>query len=47
MPASGLPHGSGRNAVMRELRLRTLSLAGSDGPDPLLEFRWPRHISFD
>lgn len=47
LPASALPHERGRNHVMRELRRRTLSLAGSGGPDPLLEFRWPGHITFD
>lgn len=47
LPASGLPHKQGRDEVMLELRRRTLSLAGRDGPDPLREFRWPRHISFD
>ena len=47
LPASGLPHGRGRDSVVRELRRRTLALAGRDGPDPLLEFSWPRHIKFD
>jgi putative hemolysin len=47
LPASGLPHERGRDAVLQELRRRTLSLAGRDGPDPGLEFRWPRHIRFD
>lgn len=36
-----------RDAVIRELRQRTLSLRGPDAPPPELEFRWPRHISFD
>ena len=36
-----------RDAVTRELRRRTLSLRGADAPPPELEFRWPRHISFD
>ena len=47
LPASGLPNERGRDGVMQELRRRTLSLAGRDGPDPSLEFRWPRHIRFD
>lgn len=37
----------GREAVIRELRRRTLSLRGPDAPPPELEFRWPRHITFD
>jgi putative hemolysin len=36
-----------REAALRELRRRTLSLLGPDGPDPLDEFRWPAHISWD
>lgn len=36
-----------REAVIRELRRRTLSLRGPAAPAPDLEFRWPRHISFD
>ncbi|MCA3555335.1 lysophospholipid acyltransferase family protein [Aestuariivirga sp.] len=36
-----------RDAVTRELRRRTLSLRGPEAPSPDLEFRWPRHISFD
>jgi len=36
-----------REAVVRELRRRTLSLRAPDAPPPELEFRWPRHISFD
>jgi putative hemolysin len=36
-----------REAVVAELRRRTLSLLGDDGPDPTAEFRWPSHISFD
>ena len=35
---------STRDAVVKELRRRTLSLAGPGGPDPDLEFRWPSHI---
>jgi putative hemolysin len=35
-----------RDAVVKTLRRRTLSLAGPDGPDPDLEFRWPSHIVF-
>lgn len=47
LPATGLPHERGRAEVIAELRRRTLSLAGNDGPDPLAEFRWPGHITFD
>jgi putative hemolysin len=36
-----------REVVIRELRRRTLSLRGPGAPPPELEFRWPRHISFD
>lgn len=36
-----------REAVIAELRRRTLSLRGPDAPAPELEFRWPSHISFD
>lgn len=36
-----------REAVIRDLRRRTLSMRGPDGPSPELEFHWPRHISFD
>lgn len=36
-----------REAVIRELRRRTLALLGPDAPHPDEEFRWPRHISFD
>ncbi|MFO1132215.1 MAG: lysophospholipid acyltransferase family protein [Hyphomicrobiales bacterium] len=37
----------GREAVIRELRRRTLSLRGPEAPPPELEFHWPRHITFD
>jgi len=47
LEAASLPHERGRDGVVEELRRRTLSLAGSDGPDPLAEFRWPGHIKFD
>lgn len=47
LAAKDLPYEAGRDAVMRELRRRTLTLAGQGGPDPELEFRWPRHITFD
>jgi putative hemolysin len=47
LAAASLPHERGRDHVVKELRRRTLSLAGSDGPDPLAEFRWPGHIVFD
>ncbi len=33
-----------RESLLKALRIRTLSLAGSSGADPLQEFRWPRHI---
>jgi len=36
-----------RQAVTQELRRRTLSLRAPNAPSPELEFRWPRHISFD
>jgi putative hemolysin len=36
-----------RDAVIRELRRRTLMLRGPNAPDPDLEFRWPAHISFN
>ncbi len=36
-----------RDAVIKDLRRRTLSLRGPDAPPAELEFRWPRHISFD
>ena len=36
-----------REAVVRELRRRTLSLRGPGAPSPDLEFQWPKHISFD
>ena len=36
-----------REAVIRELRHRTLSLRTPDAPPPDLEFRWPHHITFD
>lgn len=36
-----------REAVIADLRRRTLSLRGPEGPPPELEFRWPSHISFD
>jgi putative hemolysin len=36
-----------RAAVIRAMRHRTLSLRAPDCPPPDLEFRWPRHISFD
>lgn len=36
-----------REAVIADLRRRTLSLRGPDAPPPELAFRWPRHISFD
>lgn len=36
-----------REAVILDLRRRTLSLRGPDAPPPELTFRWPRHISFD
>ena len=47
LAAKDLPYEAGRDAVMRELRRRTMALAGQGGPDPELEFRWPRHITFD
>ncbi len=36
-----------RDAVLSELRRRTLSLLGRDFPDPMAEFKWPSHIRFD
>jgi len=36
-----------RDAVILELRRRTLSLRGPVAPPPELEFRWPSHITFD
>ena len=36
-----------REAFLRELRVRTLSLAGPGGPDPLQEFSWPSYICAD
>ena len=36
-----------REAVIRDLRHRTLSLRSPVTPPTDLEFRWPRHISFD
>ncbi|MCB1434303.1 MAG: hypothetical protein KDK75_17885, partial [Alphaproteobacteria bacterium] len=36
-----------RDDIVRTLRQRTLSLAGPNGPDPDLAFRWPSHIGFD
>lgn len=36
-----------REAVVKELRRRTLSLRGPGAPAPELEFRWPGYISFD
>ena len=36
-----------RDAVIRELRCRTLSLRAPDAPPPEVEFQWPRHITFD
>jgi putative hemolysin len=41
-----LPIGS-RDAVIKDLRRRTLLLRGPDAPPAELEFRWPKHISFD
>ena len=35
-----------REELLKEIRIRTLSLAGGTA-DPLQEFRWPSHISFD
>ena len=37
----------GRENLLRELRRRTLSLAGDGAPDPALEFRWPDHVNPD
>jgi len=45
--AEDLAEPGSRQAVIRELRHRTLSLRTPDAPPPDLEFRWPRHISFD
>lgn len=46
--AADLPRGDGdRAALVRELRRRTLSLAGPGAPDPALEFRYPAHIDPD
>ena len=38
---------AGRQNILRELRRRTLSLAGEGAPDPCLEFRWPDHVNPD
>lgn len=38
---------AGRENILRELRRRTLSLAGEGAPDPALEFRWPDHVNPD
>ena len=35
------------DAVIRDLRHRTLSLRSPVTPPTDLEFRWPRHITFD
>ena len=43
----GLPSQPNREALLGEMRRRTLSLAGPQGPDPELEFRWPSHIKWD
>jgi putative hemolysin len=45
--ASVLPLSESRTIVLNELRRRTLSLAGEEGPDPALEFCWPPHINWD
>lgn len=45
--ADSLADAGSRETFMRELRVRTLSLAGPAGPDPLAEFRWPEHITWD
>lgn len=37
----------GRESLLRELRRRTLSLAGDGLADPDLEFRWPDHVNPD
>ena len=39
------PLGS-REALLAELRRRTISLLGPSGPDPMAEFTWPAHINF-
>jgi putative hemolysin len=36
-----------RDAVVKELRRRTLSLREAGSGSPMEEFRWPSHISFD
>ncbi len=36
-----------REAVVAELRRQTLSLRKGGAPDPMAEFHWPAHISFD
>jgi len=36
-----------RDAVIRDLRRRTLTLSGPAAPCPDLEFRWPAHIAFN
>ena len=36
-----------REAVIRDLRRRTLTLGGTDAPRHDLEFRWPAHIAFN
>lgn len=45
--AEDLAERGSREAVTRDLRRRTLTLRKPDAPSPDLEFRWPRHISFD
>ena len=45
--ASALAEHGDRTAVLRHLREQTLRLAGPDGPDPHVEFRWPAHINAD
>lgn len=45
--SEGLAALGSREAVITELRRRTLSLRGADAPPPDLAFRWPSHISFD
>ncbi|MFN0192356.1 MAG: lysophospholipid acyltransferase family protein [Aestuariivirga sp.] len=37
----------GRETIVKELRRRCYALAGETGPDPELEFRWPKHIRWN
>lgn len=45
--AEALANLATREDIIRDLRHRCYALAGPQGPDPDLEFQWPKHIRWD